>query len=157
MLRLVRTKQSNRRPVPAMDEAIEAFEQGVGALAMDIVRAVLQQEYEQRLAAGEGQPAEDVVEPAPVEETPEVAPPPPSNKRQVWTRESVIEELATWLLTSPSVEASFITRHGRRGLVGNAKKIFGRFDAALNAANLRIAQKYPEGPPSRTSLPATRG
>src|SRR5687768_5597939 len=103
MLRLVRTKQSNSRSVPAMDEAIEAFEQGVGALAMDIVRAVLQQEYEQRLAAGEGMPEEDVAEPAPVEESAE-APPPPAvaaGKRQVWTRESVIEELATWLLTSP--------------------------------------------------------
>lgn len=154
----MKTKQSNRRSVPAMDDAIEAFEQGVGVLAMDIVRAVLQQELAQRLAAGEAMAAEDVAEPASVEEAPE--PPAPAvsaAKRQVWTRESVIEELATWLLTSPSVEASFIARHGRRGLVGNAKKIFGRFDAALNAANLRIAQKYPQGPPSRTTLPATRG
>jgi hypothetical protein len=152
-----------KRKQLAMSEAIDAFEQEVGTLAMDIVRAVLQDEIAQRLAAmpvvddgDDGDDAGDADEPAPAAEAARAAAPAPG-KRVAWTRESVIEELATWLLTSPSVEASFIARHGRRGLVGNAKKIFGRFDAALNAANLHIARIYPEGPPSRQTLPATRG
>ena len=141
----------------AMDETIDAFEHAIGELALQIVRAVLTDEIQQRLASAPAVPAMEEVEPVRESAAAPPAAPPAPGGRTVWTRESVIEELATWLLTSPSIEASFITRHGKPGLVGNAKKIFGRFDAALNAANLHIAQKYPDGPPSRTSLPVTRG
>jgi hypothetical protein len=70
-----------------------------------------------------------------------------------WTRETVIAELGQWLITSKDVDMSFLKRHGPRGLVDAAKRIFGRFDAALNAANLAIAprleQKRGGGSPVR--------
>lgn len=62
-------------------------------------------------------------------------------RRPRWTRESVIDELSTWLRGRHMVEAAFLLRHGPPGLVANAKRIFGRFDAALNAANLHIARE----------------
>ena len=64
-----------------------------------------------------------------------------------WTRESVVDELVRWLVSGTSVDAAFLTRHGPRGLVAAARRIFGRFDAALNVAALEIARLYPEGPP----------
>ena len=75
---------------------------------------------------------------------------PPENdgKRRGWARESVVAELATWLLTGTVIEAAFVTKHGKPGLVAAARRHFGRFDAALNAANLHLARTYPEGPPT---------
>jgi len=68
--------------------------------------------------------------------------------RKRWTRETVIAELCEWLI-SGIVEPSFLRRHGKPGLVPAATRIFGRFDSALNVANLHLAKQYPDGPPSR--------
>src|SRR6187551_180240 len=88
---------------------------------------------------------------APAEVTP--VPPAPvaleaEGKRRRWTRETVVDELATWLLTGTVIEASFLSKHGKPGLVAAARKHFGRFDAALNAANVQLARLHPEGVPS---------
>jgi hypothetical protein len=74
-------------------------------------------------------------------------------KRRGWTREAVVAELATWLLTGTVIEAAFLTRHGKPGLVAAARKHFGRFDAALNAANVHLARLHPEGPPTANRRP----
>ncbi len=95
-------------------------------------------------------PGDQALSPAPAS-PPDVAPatPPESDgKRRGWTRESVVAELGTWLLTGTVVEAAFVTKHGKPGLVAAARKHFGRFDAALNAANVHLARRYPEGPPT---------
>jgi hypothetical protein len=42
-----------------------------------------------------------------------------------------------------------VNRYGPPGLVGAAKKIFGRFDAALNVAALHLSKIQPDGPPKR--------
>ena len=52
-------------------------------------------------------------------------------------------------LGGTEVEAAYLKRHGAPGLVAATKRLFGRFDAALNAANLALAQRYPDGPPAR--------
>ncbi|HEY6175113.1 MAG TPA: hypothetical protein VIX73_11735 [Kofleriaceae bacterium] len=72
-----------------------------------------------------------------------------SGGRTRWTRETVISELATWLLSGTAIDAQFMARHGPRGLSTAARRIFGRFDAALNLAALHNAKRYPEGPPER--------
>jgi hypothetical protein len=70
-----------------------------------------------------------------------------------WTRESLVSELATWLLSGTAIDAQFMTRYGPRGLVAAARRVFGRFDAALNVAALHNAKLYPEGPPARGASP----
>lgn len=80
-------------------------------------------------------------------------PPAPSalhtGKRRKWTRESIIEELARWLVNGTAVDASFLTRNGPPGLAAAARRIFGRFDAALNVAGLHVTKLYPDGPPPK--------
>jgi hypothetical protein len=89
-------------------------------------------------------------------------PPGPSalhtGKRRKWTRESIIEELARWLVNGSSVDASFLTRNGPPGLAAAARRIFGRFDAALNVAGLHVTKLYPDGPPPRpgSTLPGAQ-
>jgi hypothetical protein len=70
-------------------------------------------------------------------------------KRVRWTRETIISELATWMLSGTVIDAPFVKRHGPPGLVAATVRIFGRFDAALNVAGLHVAKLYPEGPPER--------
>lgn len=70
-------------------------------------------------------------------------------KRVRWTRESIINELARWMVTGTAIDSSFLKRHGPPGLVTAALRIFGRFDAALNVAGLQVAKLYPDGPPAR--------
>ncbi|HEX3479696.1 MAG TPA: hypothetical protein VHT91_31955 [Kofleriaceae bacterium] len=69
--------------------------------------------------------------------------------RTRWTRDTIISELATWLLSGTAIDAQFMTRHGPKGLVAAIRRVFGRFDAALNLAALHNARLYPEGPPVR--------
>jgi hypothetical protein len=69
--------------------------------------------------------------------------------RPRWTRESIIGELATWLLSGTAIDAQFMARHGPRGIVAAVRRVFGRFDAALNLAALHNAKLYPGGPPAR--------
>jgi hypothetical protein len=74
---------------------------------------------------------------------------PGSRKRVPWTRDSIVSELATWMLSGTAIDAQFMTRHGPRGLVAAIRRIFGRFDAAMNVAALHVSKLYPDGPPSR--------
>jgi hypothetical protein len=71
--------------------------------------------------------------------------------RVQWTRENIVSELAAWLLGGTVIDAAFMTRHGPKGLVAAARRVFGRFDAALNVAALHNAKLYPEGPPARAA------
>jgi hypothetical protein len=87
--------------------------------------------------------------------TPAVTPePPPSSqtggrKRAPWTRETIINELTTWMSNGTAIDAQFMTRHGPRGLVAATRRVFGRFEAALNVAALQVSKLYPDGPPAR--------
>jgi hypothetical protein len=71
------------------------------------------------------------------------------SKRVRWTREAIINELASWMLSGTAIDASFLKRHGPPGLVPATLRVFGRFDAALNVAGLHVARLYPDGPPAR--------
>ena len=66
-------------------------------------------------------------------------------RRPRWTREAIISELVTWLLSGTAIDAQFMTRHGPRGLATAARRIFGRFDAALNHAALPQREAVPGG------------
>jgi hypothetical protein len=94
---------------------------------------------------------------------PDPAAPPPAaapgggRKRVPWTREAIISELATWMLSGTAIDARFVTRHGPPGLVAATRRIFGRFDAALNVAALHVSKLYPDGPPdAATAHPPRR-
>jgi hypothetical protein len=82
--------------------------------------------------------------------TPPTPPTPPagSRKHAPWTRESIIKELASWMLSGTVIDAPFVTRHGPPGLVAATRRVFGRFEAALNVAGLHVSKLYPDGPPA---------
>jgi len=102
-----------------------------------------------------GGPAEPAIpEPSPSDTSPS-NPATETPSRRSWTRERVVTELATWLLEEPGIDAATLTRRGQGTLANWARRLFGRFDAAMNAANLRLAELYPEGPPSKSSRVAT--
>jgi hypothetical protein len=95
--------------------------------------------------------AEVVAPPAPAAPEPPPPPPPPSTEgrqRVQWTRESIINELATWVSSGTAIDAAFMARHGPRGLVAAARKIFGRFEAAMNLTALHLSKVSAENPPS---------
>jgi hypothetical protein len=96
-------------------------------------------------AAAPGAAAVPATEP-PREQTPGK---PAGRKRVPWTREAIIEELASWMMGGTAIDATFVTRHGPPGLVAATRRIFGRFDAALNVAGLHVSRLYPDGPPAR--------
>jgi hypothetical protein len=76
------------------------------------------------------------------------SPAPDSRKRKRWTRETIVAELATWMSSKGTVlDASFLTRHGPPGLVAATRRVFGRFDAAMNVAALHVSKLQPDGPP----------
>lgn len=106
----------------------------------------------------EFQLAENAPPPEPPAEPAPPPPPPPAPapartaepaKRVQWTRESIINELATWVSSGTAIDAAFMARHGPRGLVAAARKIFGRFEAAMNVTALHLSKMQPDGPPSR--------
>ena len=99
----------------------------------------------------EGEPAAapEVVVPAPATPGPPPGGPAAGRGRARWTRDTIISELATWLLSGTAIDAQFMTRHGPKGLVAAIRRVFGRFDAALNVAALHNSKLYPEGPPAR--------
>jgi hypothetical protein len=103
----------------------------------------------ERKPAGATDPSDAPVVPAAV--TPEPPPNSPTGgrKRVPWTRESIISELATWMLSGTVLDAQFMTRHGPPGLVSAIRRVFGRFEAALNVAALHVSKLYPDGPPAR--------
>jgi hypothetical protein len=81
------------------------------------------------------------------------APPAGGRTRGTWTRESIVSELATWMLSGTAIDAAFMTRHGPPGLVAAIRRVFGRFDAAMNVAALHVSKLYPDGPPPRGAGP----
>ena len=86
--------------------------------------------------------------------TPEPSPPSPPGptgrgKRSPWTRETIVDELATWMSKGTVIDASFLTRHGPPGLVAAAKRIFGRFEAAMNVVALQQSKTHAGDPPPR--------
>ena len=97
-------------------------------------------------AASSGTDAPATPPPAPAQ--PSAA---PTGKRISWTRESIINELATWMAGGTVIDAAFVRRHGPPGLVAATRRVFGRFEAGLNVAALHVSKLYPDGPPSRSS------
>jgi hypothetical protein len=86
--------------------------------------------------------------PAPPPEPPPATPATEGRQRVQWTRESIINELATWVSSGTTIDAAFMARHGPRGLVAAARKIFGRFEAAMNLTALHLSKVSAENPPS---------
>ena len=156
----------------ALTEEVARFQADVRRLALSAARAIVQQELDRRRAKRPaGRPAAPPRTPraAPAPAT-AASPPPkpapaapspaepaaapaataaPTGKRGKWTRETIINELATWMLSGTAIDAAFVTRHGPPGLVAAARRVFGRFEAALNVAGLRVSELYPDGPPQR--------
>ena len=159
----------------ALTEEVARFQADVRRLALSAAQAIVQQELDRRRVTRPGRPAgrraapprTSRAAPAPA---PAAAPPPkpappapspaepaaapaataaPTGKRGKWTRETIINELATWMLSGTAIDAAFVTRHGPPGLVAAARRVFGRFEAALNVAGLRVSELYPDGPPQR--------
>ena len=161
-------RRSNNHPV--LTDAVARFQAEVSRLAFDAVREIVRRELERRPAAParpprvarrRAAPVPRVEAPAPAPAPVTAAPPPPppspaadgasasGRKRVPWTRESVVDELTKWMLSGTSIDATFVKRHGPPGLVAATRRIFGRFEAALNVAGLNISKLYPEGPPNR--------
>jgi hypothetical protein len=93
-------------------------------------------------SAANGAPRPVPAAPAPAA----TASPPAGRKRTQWTREAIVHELASWMSKGTAIDAQFMTRHGPRGLVAATRRIFGRFDAALNVAALHISKMQPDEP-----------
>lgn len=151
----------------ALTEEVARFQAEIRRIALAAAHAIVQQELDRRRAR---RPARAAAPPrrraaaAPVAaaapakppqpataETPAAAPAAPG-KRGKWTRESIINELATWMVSGTTIDAAFVTRHGPPGLVAAARRVFGRFEAALNVAGLRVSELYPDGPPQRNQV-----
>jgi hypothetical protein len=164
-------------PIVSLTEELARFEAAVEAAAWAIVAEVLATEVQRRAQQATPTPiatptpppiATPVLTPiAPPVLTPIATPtpvaaadaaaepapaPPASGRRPRWTQATIVDELCTWLLGGTAVEASYLRRHGPPGLVAAAKRLFGRFDAALNAANL----SWPSATPTahRVGAPA---
>ena len=70
-------------------------------------------------------------------------------RRSPWTRETIVVELSTWVSKGTVVDASFLTRHGPPGLVAATKRIFGRFEAAMNVVALQQSKTFAGDPAPR--------
>lgn len=161
----------------ALSDEVARFQAEIRRLAFAAVRASLQQELDRKLAKPRPKPAQrraskpvrsnataapaatareqppepPAIVPAPVEAR-EQPPDPPTGKRKrvPWTRETITSELASLMLSGTAIDATFLTRHGPRGLVAATRRIFGRFEAAMNVAALHVSKLYPDGPPKRS-------
>lgn len=161
----------------ALTDEVARFETEVRDLALAVVRAIVEQELNRRTAklprgrrgaraaghadavAAAARPREHTEAAAPAtQEAPpagaagstEPSPGAPGHKRKrvPWTRETIVSELATWMLSGTAIDAAFVARHGPPGLVAAARRIFGRFEAALNVAGLHASKIAPEEPPA---------
>ena len=165
------TRSDNRA---ALSNEVARFHAEVRRLALGAVRAVLEQELDRKRAkprparprasvpgrskatavpaatTPERSPAPPAIAPAPVEAHAQPPGPPAGKRKRVtWTRETIIDELATWMLSGTAIDATFVARHGPPGLVAATRRVFGRFDAALNVAALHLSKLYPDGLPAR--------
>jgi len=169
------TRGSHGRPFAY---EVKCFQERVHSVALAIVRSVVRQELQLRLDAikadiqekkprrratrARREPSRVVALHVPISLPEQLVSPPTTEvvaggarRRQAWTREAVVNELATWLVSGTSIDASFVTRNGPPGLVAATPKIFGRFEAALNVASLHVSKLYPDGPPTRGPPSAT--
>jgi hypothetical protein len=162
----------------ALTDFVAQFQAEVRQLALTAAHAIIKEELERKRAklprprvgrpaasapprerpapppaAGPAQAPEAAAAGPPTDGAPpgdQAAAAPPNGKKRVpWTREAVIHELASWMASGTSIDAAFVTRHGPPGLVAATRRIFGRFEAALNVAGLHVAKLYPDGPPAR--------
>ena len=141
---------SKRKPAPAPAPAAKGKRAAKGKAPRQSKRQT-ERQLALELAASAPAPVEPVAAPPP-------APPPPierdarlEGKRRKWTREAIVDALAHWLVNGNAVDASYVTRHGPPGLAAAARRIFGRFDAALNVASLHVSKLYPDGPPPKNA------
>jgi hypothetical protein len=155
---------SRSNQVQLTDE-VARFEECVRSAATEIVQMIFRQELLNRL----GELKRDLAasntsrrtararrpnSPRPSTKPKIVAAPPPPDDRETgrkraWTRDKIVSELATWLVSGTTIDAAFVTRHGPPGLVAATRRVFGRFDAALNVASLHVSKMYPDGAPAR--------
>jgi hypothetical protein len=150
----------------ALTDEVERFQAKVRQLAFAAVRVVLEQELERKLAKrrsvrprveivertdpAPAPPAATAPEPAATDAAPKETPAAPvSRGRVAWTRESIVSELASCMSSGTEIDAAFLTRYGPPGLVAAARRVFGRFDAAMNVAALHFSNLYPDGPPAK--------
>jgi hypothetical protein len=141
----------------ALTDEVARFQAEVRRLALATVRAVVQQELDRKMAKLQAARPRAVPAPSDPPVVPAAVPtgePPPDlpttgRKRVPWTRDSIIKELATWMASGTEINATFVTRHGPPGLVAATRRVFGRFDAALNVVGLHLSKLYPDGPPGR--------
>lgn len=134
----------------ALAASVDRFEMEVRQLAIELARGVIDAELARVAVSPEKEkqrPPRKVGRRAVMKVDADSAAKPPRTPMkddrapEKWTRDAVIAELGRWLISTKDIEPAFLKRHGPRGLVDAAKRIFGRFDAALNAANLAIAPR----------------
>jgi hypothetical protein len=150
----------------ALTDEVARFQAKVRELALAAVRVVLEQELERKLAkrksprasveideradAAPAAPAAPAPEPASADVQPkEPALPTTKSGRIAWTRETIVSELASCMSSGTEIDAAFLTRYGPPGLVAAARRVFGRFDAAMNVAALHFSNLNPDGPPPK--------
>jgi hypothetical protein len=160
----------------ALTDEVSRFEHEIRELALAVVRSIVEKELDRRATraprgragartadraevAVSTRPREPAAPAAPAAQdtpsTPTAGSAEPSQgapgkrKRVPWTRESIVSELATWMLSGTAIDAAFVARYGPPGLVAAARRIFGRFEAALNVAGLHASKIAPEEPPAR--------
>lgn len=140
---------------PLLD-AFEHFQGQVHDLAMKMAHEIVRSELRRRMRRSKSRPRDvregqatraDVSLPVALEgnaEVPATQPSAASETVRAWTRDAIINELASWLVSGTPIDAAFLRRHGSRGLVRATRREFGRFEAALNVAGLQVARLYPE-------------
>lgn len=155
----------------ALTEEVSRFQAEIRRIATAAALAIIKDELDRRrtrLAAGarrrtiltapeparpRDQPVREAAVAPEAPREPAAAAPANGRKRSPWTREAIIEELASWMASGTAIDAAFVARHGPPGLVAATRRIFGRFDAALNVAGLHFSKLYPDGPPNKMSTP----
>jgi hypothetical protein len=151
--------RSSQKPLTG---EIARFQRSIRTLALEVVASIVREEFKARidhLKASLAAPARSrrrargaarIAPPNAPKVVDAVARMPPTvagaDAKRRWTRDAIIKELAMWLASGTTIDASFVTRHGPRGLVAACKREFGRFEAALNVASLRVSKFYPDKP-----------
>jgi hypothetical protein len=143
----------------AINDRVRQFAVSLERIALGMVEAILREELE-RLEQGlnvrptktspkRAAPKRARLQPTPPSPAVQDATAIRAGRKPTWPREAIIEQLVMFLVGKTAVDAAFISRHGPRGLVAAARKTFGRFEAAMNVASLRVSQLYPDGAPGR--------
>jgi len=143
----------------AINDRVRQFAASLQRMALGMVEAILREELERLEQGLNVRPRKaSPKRAAPKSARQQAKPPAPAarealpiraGRKPTWTREAIIEQLVMFLVGKTAVDAAFISRHGPRGLVAAARKTFGRFEAAMNVASLRVSQMYPDGAPGR--------